>query len=80
MLAENFRSNVKSIRKQQGLTQQKLADLAGVSQFTISLLEGESSNPTVETIEAIAEALKINPLTLLMNQAPVARKKTARAS
>ncbi len=51
--------NLARIRRDRGLSQQKLADMAGVHQATISKLENGNLNPTLENIVAIADALKV---------------------
>jgi transcriptional regulator with XRE-family HTH domain len=45
-------------RKAAGLSQQKLARLAGVRQETISRLESGKHSPTVRTVEKIDRALQ----------------------
>ena len=53
--------NIRHYRKRLGLSQDKLSKLAGVAYNTIVKIEsGENSNPTIETLTKIAEALKIN--------------------
>lgn len=50
--------NIKAIRKKQGLSQDKLSKLAEVAYNTIVKIEsGENSNPTIETLRKIAQAL-----------------------
>ncbi|HUY31398.1 MAG TPA: helix-turn-helix transcriptional regulator [Pirellulales bacterium] len=44
-------------RRELGLTQQKLAQLAGVRQETLSRLESGKHSPTVRTVEKIEKAL-----------------------
>lgn len=48
---------LKERRQAAGLTQQELADLAGVSQATISLVEVRGIVPRVDTAIALADAL-----------------------
>jgi ribosome-binding protein aMBF1 (putative translation factor) len=45
-------------RKALGLSQQQLAELAGVRQETLSRLESGKHSPTVRTVEKIDQALK----------------------
>ena len=45
-------------RKEAGLSQQELADLAGVRQETICRLESGKHSPTVRTVERIEQALE----------------------
>lgn len=57
--------NAERIRKQRGLTQEKLAELSGLSQQYISGLERGNRNPTIVTVHELAEALQVTHLDLL---------------
>lgn len=49
---------IKEVRKSQGITQEKLAELSGVSRGTIAALEsGSAKSTTTKTLVKIAEAL-----------------------
>lgn len=48
-------NNVRLARVGQGLTQQQLADLAGVTRQTIGLIESGDYNPTIRLCLAIAQ-------------------------
>jgi len=51
-------SKIKRIREKLGLSQEKLARLADVSNNTIINIEaGKQDNPTIETLKKIAKAL-----------------------
>lgn len=53
--------NIRSVRKQQGLSINKLSELSGVSLGYLSDLEnGKMSNPSDNTIEAISEVLNVS--------------------
>ena len=53
-------SNVKKLRKQQGWSQQKLAEKAKLSYNAITKLEqGAAMHPTIQTIEKIADAFEV---------------------
>lgn len=54
-----FAMKLKIERTKKGLSQERLAELAGVSPSTISLIERGVQSPTVETVGAIAKALDI---------------------
>lgn len=57
--------NVWSLRLTQGLTQQQLADAAGMKQPRIATIERDETNPTLETISRIAYALGVTASRLL---------------
>jgi len=51
---------VKQLREQRGLSQEKLARLADVSNNTIINIEaGKQDNPTIETLKKVAKALNV---------------------
>ena len=56
-----FGTHVREIRKEKNLTQEQLADLAGVSENTIVTLESGVLNTTIATCFDIAKALEIPP-------------------
>lgn len=56
---------VRKVRKKQGLTQEKLAELARIDPKSIIEIEGGKRNPTLKTIRKIATALKVKPFNLL---------------
>jgi len=54
-------NKIKRLREKLGLSQEKLARLADVSNNTIVNIEsGKQQNPTVETIKKIANALGVS--------------------
>ncbi|OQA70518.1 MAG: anaerobic benzoate catabolism transcriptional regulator [Parcubacteria group bacterium ADurb.Bin247] len=56
----NIAKTVKRLREKTGLSQEKLARLADVSNNTIINIEaGKQNNPTIETLKKIAKALKV---------------------
>ena len=61
MLAKDFGFVLAHIRKQAGLSQEKLAELAGLDRTYISLLERGLRQPTLSTIFELAKALDTNP-------------------
>ncbi|MBR3183630.1 MAG: helix-turn-helix transcriptional regulator [Firmicutes bacterium] len=48
---------VQRVRAEAGLSQKELADLTGIDQSDISKIERGASNPTLGTLERIANAL-----------------------
>ncbi len=51
---------IKKMREEAGLTQQKLADLVGISQAHVAKIENEKVNPRLSTINRIISVLKTN--------------------
>ena len=52
--------NIKKLREQKAISQDKLSKLADISLNTIAKLElEESPNPTIETLQKIAKALDV---------------------
>lgn len=54
-----YGKKVKEIRKKKGVSQESLADLAGLDRTYISDIENGKRNVSLETIFKIAEALNI---------------------
>ena len=54
-----FSVNVKRYRKKKNISQEKLAELAGLHRTYISALERERRNISIDNIQRIAEALEI---------------------
>ena len=63
-----FAKNLKKYRIKNGMSQEYLAELAGLHRTYISLLEREKKNISLNNIQKIAEALKIKPEKLLSNE------------
>jgi len=56
---------LKEIRTGKRLTQEQVAERAGIDQSTVSELErGVNPNPTLQTILALARALDVDPAEL----------------
>ena len=54
----NLAKTVKRLREKMGISQEKLARLADVSNNTVINIEaGKQGNPTIETLKKIAKAL-----------------------
>jgi transcriptional regulator with XRE-family HTH domain len=70
---------LKQIREARGLTQQELAQRAGLNNTTISRIETYSHTPTITTVRAIAEALDMAVADLEMVINPEARLLTQQA-
>ena len=59
-LAENFATNLRTEMARRSLSQSELSRQSGVRQATISEVLAGKREPTFETIEAIADVLKVN--------------------
>lgn len=60
-----FGEKVREERKKKGLSQEQLAEKAGVHRTYIGMIERAEKNITLENIEKIAKALGKNPGDLL---------------
>ena len=56
---------LREVRTRRLLTQDELADRAGVSQSTIANIERDNAEPQFRTIRKLAKALDIEPTELL---------------
>jgi transcriptional regulator with XRE-family HTH domain len=63
-------------RERRGVSMTRLAEMAGLSQGMISLVEHEHRNPSLDTLLRICIALEID-LSGVLNRAERAAKKTA---
>jgi transcriptional regulator with XRE-family HTH domain len=60
-----FAANVRRLRLDLGLSQEELAEAAGVHRTYVGMLERAEKNVTIYNIERIAIALDVSPDTLL---------------
>lgn len=58
--------NIRLLRKRLGLSEQALSSRAGVSRLTVRQVEKEGSNPRLQTMSEVAEALERNLLVLML--------------
>ena len=63
-----FGRRLYELRKQSELSQERLANLAGVDRTYVSRAEAGDHNPTLVTIHKLAKALGVEPSELLMRQ------------
>ena len=64
-LRRAFAKNLRTSRLEKGLSQEALADAAGLDRTYISALECERYSASLDTIESIAKALKVSPAALV---------------
>ncbi|EGP55756.1 XRE family transcriptional regulator [Agrobacterium tumefaciens F2] len=55
-----FARNLRLCRQASGLSQERLAEYAGLDRNYIGKLEREESSPTLETVEALSLAMQID--------------------
>ncbi|WP_423175112.1 helix-turn-helix domain-containing protein [Stenotrophomonas maltophilia] len=60
-----FAGNVRRLRKERGLSQEELAEAAGVHRTYVGMIERGEKNVTIYNIERIALALGVRPGSLL---------------
>lgn len=58
-------SRIKELRKEKGLSQEKLGKLINVTKVSISCYENENRTPDLETFELLVDALDTTPNYLL---------------
>ena len=61
--------NLRRLRSAAGLSQEELADRAGIDRTYVSALERERYAATIDMIERLAAALRVKPLDLLIDAA-----------
>jgi transcriptional regulator with XRE-family HTH domain len=69
-----FAENVRKKRLELGLSQEALAEIAGVHRTYVGMLERAEKNVTIYNIERLAAALQAEPFELLMDAAVSPKK------
>ncbi|CAK1803268.1 Helix-turn-helix transcriptional regulator [Vibrio crassostreae] len=64
-LAVKFGANLRSIRKEKGISQDKLALIADIDRSYVGRIERGEVNITLEKVYVLAKALKCNVIELL---------------
>ncbi len=64
-LYEIFRTNMREMREEAGISQSELSRLSGIKQPQLSELERGNTNPNLATIAKVAEALEVPPWIML---------------
>jgi len=61
-IVRKFSSRLRELRKKNGLTQEKLAEIADISYKNVQYLESKNPTcPSLITLNKLAKALKIKP-------------------
>jgi transcriptional regulator with XRE-family HTH domain len=61
-LREIVATNLRRLRQAKGLSQEELADRAGINRNYVGMLEREQHSATVDMLEKLAEVLKTDPV------------------
>lgn len=69
-IAKALARNVRRFRKLKGWTQDELAAKLRIEQTAVSLIENGRSNPTLQTLEAIAASLDVRFVDLFETRLP----------
>ncbi len=65
-LAKKFALRIKFERVKRRYSQEKLAELAGIGRSTLTQIEAQTSSPTLDVVEKLANALGYEPYELLI--------------
>jgi transcriptional regulator with XRE-family HTH domain len=65
---EKLAVKLKALRERRGLSQEQLAEAAGISRPHLARLETAKQDPTLSTIEKLAKALKVKAADLLKEE------------
>lgn len=60
-------SNLRKLRQDRGLSQEALADIAGLHRTYVSSVERCERNATLDTLDRLATALEVKPSELLQD-------------
>lgn len=77
LVLQSIGMNLKSLRKQRGWSQQRLADEAGIQRRYLPELESGRKNVSILTLEKLAGALQC-PLKALIGNAPITPKSSVK--
>lgn len=73
-LRKNLARNLRQLRSERSLSQEKLAFETDIDRSYVSLLENSRFSATIDLVEKIAKGLKIKPLDLLAD--PIKSKRS----
>jgi transcriptional regulator with XRE-family HTH domain len=62
VLRETVARNLRRLRRSKGLSQEELADRAGINRNYVGMLEREENAATVDMLETLADVLNVDPI------------------
>lgn len=68
-LREIVATNLRRLRHAKGLSQEELADRAGINRNYVGMLEREQHSATVDMLEKLAEVLEADPVEFFRREA-----------
>jgi transcriptional regulator with XRE-family HTH domain len=68
---ENLARNLKKLRLSKGLSQEALADAAGIDRTYVSALERQKYSISIDRLDQLALQLGVEPHVLLMADTPI---------
>lgn len=73
-LRERFALNLRRIRRERGLTQDRMAKLADVDRTYVSSLENSGNSASLDMIAKLASVLGVDPALMLERKPPQPKK------
>jgi len=67
---DNLARNLKALRTSKGLSQEALADAAGIDRTYVSALERRKYSLSIDRLDQLARPLGVEPYILLMSELP----------
>ena len=65
VIGERFGDRLRAVRRSQKISQEKLADLAGLHRTYVSSVERGERNVTIETVQKLADGLHVTMAELM---------------
>jgi transcriptional regulator with XRE-family HTH domain len=60
-LTSTVAANLRRLRNAKGITQEELAERAGINRNYVGMIERETNSPTIKVLEKLARALGADP-------------------
>jgi transcriptional regulator with XRE-family HTH domain len=73
-LRERFALNLRRIRRERGMTQDRMATLADVDRTYVSSLENSGNSASLDMIAKLASVLGVDPVAMLEKKPPPPKK------